>query len=211
MDDKLLREALQRRAERMRPLPGDLADRVLARTGKPLPVTPEKSRPVTPSEGRGQVNRRVWRTWAWMGNIAAMLLVGWFVFRGDRPFPLTPQGEGDAADVPSLVAGTPELVVNETVPQVLNDLKAPKTPQNITQGKPQPSVAKPAASAHALRGRARGGASAGQGESTAASEPAPTYADLQNALDEIERSALREANIQTAEALGRACGAMSPS
>lgn len=180
---------------------------------------PTEDNPSTRRRPLGLLRLRSWRSWAWGGNIAAAVVVGWFVFFGhDGHDGLNGPDEGTAND--SALAQEAIGTSSYTDVSLAQEAKVSQLPtpmrggvrggvgkgtapaSSSTKGRmltQQVSVSSPS-----LQGRAGGGAIT---EQTLDADMSAFYASM----EEIERSALREANTMTCEALGQACGATSPS
>lgn len=194
--DRLLREAMERRAERVPALSVDFQERVMERLWS-ISVSPRRE------EGRGSRRRR-WMPLAWVGNIAAAVVVGWFVFfRHDGLNGLNGPDEGTANDsalaqeakvsqLPAPLRGGVRGGVGKGTAPTSSSAEGMMLTQQVSVSSPS------------LQGRAGGGPIT---EQALDADMSAFYASM----EEIERSALREANTMTCEALGQACGATSPS
>lgn len=176
--DKLLREALRRRADRVPTLSDDFQDAVLHRIQRTLPVPPLK--------GGDGLRRGSLKIWAWVGSVAAMLVIGLFLFFG--------RNGTNGMD------GTNETPANHVtvVPEGQGD-ETPPSP--ALQPNAEPLVAETSQSSPSLQGRAGGGSSRGQASGVSSS--APTLADLYAAIDQMTDEAIEEADRLMAEALVR--------
>lgn len=191
--DDLLREAMGRRAERVPALSADFQERVMTRL-RPLSVSLRKE------EDRGSRRRR-WVTLAWVGNIAAAVVVGWFVFFGHDGLNRPDEGTAnDSALVQEAIGTSSYTDVSLAQEAMVTQLPAPPL-------KGAGSQLRSSAAIGASRSGSRLRSSADIGSQTLASDMSAFYASM----EEIERLALREANTMTGEALGQACGATSPS
>lgn len=223
-DDRLLREALGRRADKVPALSDDFEERVLAKlqahaaSPKPLSISPQEPLSISPREGEGLsfkahgaiaqktegdgLRNARWRTWAWVASVAAILVIGFFVFQRETPSPIPPRGEGIVPNVPSMVAET-----SQSSPSLQG-----KAGGGSSSG--QASVSSASSTPSPRGGQGRGsranGASSiaispsprgGQGEGVSAT--APTLADLYAAIDQMTNEAIEEADRLMAEALVR--------
>lgn len=230
-DDRLLREALQRRADKVSALSDEFEERVLAKlqahaaSPKPLSISPQEPLSISPHRGEGlsfmahgaiaqkaegEGLRRVgWRTWAWVASVAAILVIGFFVFQRRTPSPIPSRGEGIVPNVPSMVAETtqssPSLqgragggssIATSPSPQGLQGVGVPGSPPSPRGGQGKGSRAN-GSSSIAISPSPRGG----QGEGV--SSTAPTLADLYAAIDQMTNEAIEEADRLMAEALVR--------
>lgn len=132
--DNLMREALRRRAERIAPLPSDIAERVAERIG--------------------HRRRTMLRPWTWAASIsaAAAIVVGVFILWHEPsvptttpqppvaenvpPSPIPPQGEGIYPPAPISKAIRPK----EDVPQVSKHSAPSLTGRAGEQSDPAPSL-----------------------------------------------------------------------
>lgn len=230
-DDRLLREALGRRADKVPALSDDFEERVLAKlqahaaSPKPLSISPQEPLSISPREGEGLsfkahgaiaqktegdgLRNARWRTWAWVASVAAILVIGFFVFQRETPSPIPPRGEGIVPNVPSMVAETsqssPSLqgragdgssIATSPSPQGLQGVGVPGSPPS-PRGRQGKGSRANGASSIAISPSPRGG----QGEGVSAT--APTLADLYAAIDQMTNEAIEEADRLMAEALVR--------
>lgn len=216
-DDRLLREALQRRADKVPALSDDFEERVLAKlqahaaSPKPLSISPQEPLSISPHGGEGLsfkahgaiaqktegegLRRGGWRTWAWVASVAAILVIGFFVFQRETPSPIPPRGEGIVPNVPSMVAET-----TQSSPSLQG-----RAGGGSSSGKASESSASSTPSPRGGQGkgsRAGGGPSSGQ-VSVSSAATAPTLADLYAAIDQMTNEAIEEADRLMAEALVR--------
>ena len=208
-DDRLLREALGRRADKVPALSDDFEERVLAKlqahaaSPKPLSISPLKGEGQIPPKTEGEGLRHGgWRTWAWVASIAAILVIGFFVFQRETPSPIPPRGEGIAPNVPSMVAETSQSSpsLQGRVGGVSSSGQASESSASSTpspRGGPGRGSRANGASSIAISPSPRGG----QGEGVSAT--APTLADLYAAIDQMTNEAIEEADRLMAEALVR--------
>ena len=208
-DDRLLREALGRRADKVPALSDEFQEGVLAKlqahaaSPEPLSISPLKGEGQIPqkTEGEGLRNAR-WRTWAWVASIAAVVVIGFFVFQRRTPSPIPPRGEGIVPNIPSMVAET-----TQSSPSLQG-----RAGGGSSSGQASESSASttPAPRGGQGRGSRANGASSiaispsprgGQGEGVSAT--APTLADLYAAIDQMTNEAIEEADRLMAEALVR--------
>ena len=215
-DDRLLREALGRRADKVPALSDDFQEGVLAKlrslasSPKPLSISPLKGEGQIPQKTDGEGLRHGgWRTWAWVASIAAAVVIGFFVFHGKYG---TNGIDGTNGSTTDQVAVVPDS----------QGVKA--APSQTLQANDHSLLAETTQSSPSLQGRAGGGSSSGQasvsfasstpsprrgqgkrsregGESSAAT--APTLADLYAAIDQMTNEAIEEADRLMAEALVR--------
>ena len=223
-DDRLLREALGRRADKVPALSDEFQDAVMAKL-RSLASSP-KPLSISPIKGEGQVSPKVegdglrhggWRTWAWVASVAAAVVIGFFVFHGKYG---TNGIDGTNGSTTDQVAVVPDSQgVNAAPSQALqpNDqsLLAETTQsspslQGMAGGGSSGVQSPKVVSSPSLQGRGRGGSSGGSGggsssgqvsESSAAT--APTLADLYAAIDQMTNEAIEEADRLMAEALVR--------
>ena len=208
-DDRLLREALGRRADKVPALSDEFQEGVLAKlqahaaSPEPLSISPLKGEGQIPqkTEGEGLRNAR-WRTWAWVASIAAVVVIGFFVFQRRTPSPIPPRGEGIVPNIPSMVAET-----TQSSPSLQG-----RAGGGSSSGQASESSASTTPSPRGGQGRgsrANGASSiaispsprGGQGEGVSAT--APTLADLYAAIDQMTNEAIEEADRLMAEALVR--------
>ena len=231
-DDRLLREALGRRADKVPALSDDFEERVLAKlqahaaSHQPLSISPQEPLSISPLKGEGQIpsktegeglRRGGWRTWAWVASVAAILVIGFFVFLRETPSPIPPRGEGIVPNVPSMVAessqSSPSLqgrAGGGSSSGQASESSASTTPSprggsgvGVSESSPSPRGGQGkgsranGASSIAISPSPRGG----QGEGVSAT--APTLADLYAAIDQMTNEAIEEADRLMAEALVR--------
>lgn len=223
-EDRILHEALQRRADRVPTLSDDFEERVLAKlqahaaSPKPLSISPQEPLSISPRGGEGLsfkahgaiaqkaegegLRRGGWRTWAWVASVAAILVIGFFVFQRETPSPLPPRGEGIAPNVPSMVAET-----TQSSPSLQG-----RAGGGSSSGQASESSASTTPSprgGHGVGGASsslspRGGHEKGaRAESSPSAATAPTLADLYAAIDQMTDEAIEEADRLMAEALVR--------
>lgn len=184
--DKLLREALRRRADRVPTLSDDFQDAVLHRI--------QRTHPVPPLKGGDGLRRGGLRIWAWVGSVAAILVIGFFVFQRETPSPIPPRGEGIVPKVPSMVAET-----SQSSPSLQGRAGGGSSSGQASESSPSSS---PSPRGGQGKGpRVRGGSSRGQ--ASGVSSTAPTLADLYAAIDQMTNEAIEEADRLMAEALVR--------
>ncbi len=215
-DDRLLREALGRRADKVPALSDEFQEGVLAKlqahaaSPKPLSISPQEPLSISPRGGEGLsfkahgaiaqktegegLRHGGWRTWAWVASVAAILVIGFFVFQSETPSPLPPRGEGIVPNVPSMVAESSQS--STPSPQGVQGVEAVSSTPSPRGGQGKGSRAN-GASSIAISPSPRGG----QGEGVSAT--APTLADLYAAIDQMTNEAIEEANRMMAEALVR--------
>lgn len=180
-EDRLLREALQRRADRVPALSDDFQEGVLAKlqahaaSPKSLSISPQEPLSISPRGGEGlsfmahgaiaqkaegEGLRRVgWRTWAWVASVAAAVVIGFFVFHGKYG---TNGMDGTNGSTTDQVAVVPDS-------QGVN-----AAPSQALQPNAEPLVAETSQSSPSLQGRAGGGSSSGQASgSSVSSTPSP--------------------------------------
>ncbi len=180
-DDRLLREALQRRADRVPALSDEFQDAVMAKlrsldsSPKPLSIFPQEPLSISPRGGEGlsfkahgaiaqktegEGLRHVgWRTWAWVASVAAAVVIGFFVFHGKYG---TNGIDGTNGSTTDQVAVVPDS-------QGVN-----AAPSQALQPNDQSLLAETTQSSPSLQGRAGGGSSSGQASgSFASSTPSP--------------------------------------
>jgi hypothetical protein len=223
-DDRLLREALGRRADKVPALSDDFQEGVLAKlqahaaSPKPLSISPLKGEGQIPQKTEGDGLRHGgWRTWAWVASVAAAVVIGFFVFHGKYG---TNGIDGTNGSTTDQVAVVPDS----------QGVKAASS--QALQPNDQSLLAETTQSSPSLQGRAGGGSSSGQASgSFASSTPsprgglgkgsragggsssgqasvssaatAPTLADLYAAIDQMTNEAIEEADRLMAEALVR--------
>ena len=215
-DDRLLREALQRRADKVPALSDEFQDAVMAKL-RSLDSSPLKGEGLSfkahgaipqKTEGEG-LRHGGWRTWAWVASVAAAVVIGFFVFHGKYG---TNGIDGTNGSTTDQVAVVPDSQgVNAAPSQALQPNAEPLVAET-TQSSPSlqgrvgggsfgvqsPKVI----SSPSLQGRAGGGSSSGQvSESSAAT--APTLADLYAAIDQMTNEAIEEADRLMAVSLVR--------
>ena len=215
-DDRLLREALQRRADKVPALSDEFQDAVMAKL-RSLDSSPLKGEGLSfkahgaipqKTEGEG-LRHGGWRTWAWVASVAAAVVIGFFVFHGKYG---TNGIDGTNGSTTDQVAVVPDS-------QGVN-----AAPSQALQPNDQSLLAETTQSSPSLQGRAGGGSSSGQAsESSASSTPsprggqgkrsraggvssaatAPTLADLYAAIDQMTNEAIEEADRLMAVSLVR--------
>ena len=176
-DDRLLREALRRRADRVPALSDEFQDAVMAKlrslasSPKPLSISPLEPLSISPRGGEGlsfkahwaiaqktegEGLRHVgWRTWAWVASVAAAVVIGFFVFHGKYG---TNGIDGNNGSTTDQVAVYPDS-------QGVNVAPSPALQPNDqslvaeSSGEQAPKVI----SSPSLQGRGRGGSSGGSG------------------------------------------------
>ena len=204
----MMREALKRRAERIEPLKP---------ISRPLSISPRggegrgarKTHPIPPIKGGGGLRVVGWKTWSWVGSIAAMLVIGLFLFLGKNGTNETNQTNGSPADQ---VAVVPKGQGGEA------ETPAPQLPNTV------PSTQDANVSAPSLIGRAGGESSKGNGAKSRHSAPSLTgraggesveamadVSDLYATIDQMTDQALRDAERQMIETLSRNVAADTPS
>lgn len=231
-DDRLLREALQRRADKVPALSDEFQEGVLAKlqanasSPKPLSISHQEPLSISPRVGEGLsfkthgaiaqktegegLRHGGWRTWAWVASVAAVVVIGFFVFQRETPSPIPPRGEGIAPNVPSMVAETtqssPSLqgrVGGGSSSGQASGSSASSTPSpQGLQGVGVPGSTPSPRGGQGKGSRAGGGSSSGQ-VSVSSAATAPTLADLYAAIDQMTNEAIEEANRLMAEALVR--------
>lgn len=217
-EDRLLREALQRRADRVPALSDEFGEGVLERIrGRGgLPLTGEAqgqgdARLASTTKGGEGLRHGGWRTWTWVASVAAISIAIYIMVGGRGTSTMPPRAEDGNAYEVEMVAEAPEPVVEAPEPMAVKDLKDIKQRQEIAQPKPSTSATKAMASVASIPGRKEVKPREGQGEPAEVSGPVPTFADLQATLEQMEREALREADNMTMQALARVDAAQCPS
>ena len=192
--DKLLREALRRRADRVPTLSDDFQDAVLHRM--------QRTHPVPPLKGGDGLRHGSLKIWAWVASIAAILVIGFFVFQRETPSPIPPRGEGIVPKVPSMVAET-----SQSSPSLQG-----RAGGGSSRGQASGSSVSSSPSPRGGQGkgpRANGASSIAispsprGGQGVGVSSTAPTLADLYAAIDQMTNEAIEEADRLMAEALVR--------
>lgn len=223
-DDRLLREALGRRADKVPALSDEFQDAVMAKlrahaaSPKPLSISPLKGEGQIPSKTEGEGLRHGgWRTWAWVASVAAAVVIGFFVFHGKYGTNGIDGTNGSTTDQVAVVPDSQGVKAASSHALQPNDqsLLAETTQSSPSlQGRAgggsssgQASVSS-ASSTPSPRGgqgkgsRARGGSSSGQASGSSVAT-APTLADLYAAIDQMTNEAIEEADRLMAEALVR--------
>lgn len=210
-EDRLLREALQRRADRVPALSDEFQEGVLERIrGRGgFPLTGEAqgqgdARLTSTTKGGEGLRHGGWRTWTWVASVAAMIVIGFFLFHGKAPSPNHHREEGVYATDVAVAAEAPEPQAEAPSPEAAKAPIALKGPNALTALK-SPKVSKSPKECSKPEPREE------QRSPAEVSGPVPTYADLQATLEQMEREALREANNMTMQALARVDAAQCPS
>ena len=165
-DDRLLREALGRRADRVPALSDDFEERVLAKlqahaaSPKPLSISPQEPLSISPRGGEGLsfmahgaipqktegegLRHGGWRTWAWVASVAAAVVIGFFVFHGKYGTNGIDGTNGSTTDQVAVVPDSQGVNV---------------APSQALQRTTEPFLAESPQSSPSLQGRAGGGSS----------------------------------------------------
>lgn len=187
-EDRLLRIAIERRAERVPALSDEFQQKVLSR--------------LTASTGKQQVHRR-WIPLAWMGNIAAAVVVGWFIFFKTPPEPITTP----PSSIPSRVENVYTAEVIKEAPAVPSPLPPQGEGVYTAASTSSPRKAKVATPLP----REENGWRAPVRAAGASSEEQTIVADLYATIDLMTDQALRDAERLAIETLSRNVAADTPS
>ena len=200
--DSLMREALRRRAERVPMLPSDMAERVAERMKAPLQL---------PTRVEGHPSQHVnWLQWKWVGSIAAVLVLGLFVFLdADRTEEMngTKRKTGNEASTavqPSVAEGGTSALTLPTPVEAMPDAGHVKQ-TCIAETMPKAGHEKRASREETMP---KSGRVEQTNEETMGAEA--SYAVLQTMLDEMETEAISEAMLITNEVVGEAYASDCP-